>query len=487
MTTPQPRVTRASTAAKPAPPINSRTAQKTATHTNIRISNSSDGITFLEANALRNSGSPTTLESIVATLLNIAKLSQAALPLVTNAIQAVAFVLQDMEIDEKAKYITDAVIRQVKEDMKEKKEKETAEMEKRLEEMKEVHGKCMGALGALEEMQEKMEAIATAPTAPSDDHLHSTATTPPTHVPPTVPSPSPGIPTANPTATRRSATRSPKPRPRTRYWHSQLLLDVRPDSLLATRRYANATLSEKANTALDSLTPPPHLKGCFTSAFRLHNGGIILRTNSHNAAEWIRTRKDQFAEAFDEGAQIKDRTFSVMVPDAPLSLELDEESLNDIESVNRMNSGDIINAKWMKHPRRSDPDQTTSHLIMTFRSANTANAIIQNGIRLRHQKIRARRLKREPTRCYKCQEYGHHAASCLSEERCGTCGRSEHQTTDCTYIDPSFRQFCTPCGDMGHASWSKDCPEFIRRSQEIRIRDPENSMPFFPTDDVDSQ
>jgi len=42
--------------------------------------------------------------------------------------------------------------------------------------------------------------------------------------------------------------------------------------------------------------------------------------------------------------------------------------------------------------------------------------------------------------------------------------------------------YCAACSENTHASWSRNCPEFNRRCLIYDGRNPENAMPFFPTE-----
>ncbi|KAF6761384.1 hypothetical protein DFP72DRAFT_781362, partial [Ephemerocybe angulata] len=90
--------------------------------------------------------------------------------------------------------------------------------------------------------------------------------------------------------------------------------------------------------------------------------------------------------------------------------------------------------------------------------------------------LRARKDKKEPIRCRKCQLYGHIARDCKNKDDiCGTCGTSGHWTAQCS--TPQTRR-CISCRGSNHASWDRQCPEFIRRCYEYDQRNPENTLPY---------
>ncbi|KAI0289631.1 hypothetical protein BC826DRAFT_1030544, partial [Russula brevipes] len=94
-------------------------------------------------------------------------------------------------------------------------------------------------------------------------------------------------------------------------------------------------------------------------------------------------------------------------------------------------------------------------------------------------RVRPTKQKQEPTQCLKCRLWGHFASECIaSEDICGTCG-DLHRTSFCT---SKGRRFCVSCKTSDHASWDRNCPEFLRRCAILDERNPENQMPYFPTD-----
>ena len=76
-------------------------------------------------------------------------------------------------------------------------------------------------------------------------------------------------------------------------------------------------------------------------------------------------------------------------------------------------------------------------------------------------RYRPKEPEREPTRCYKCQRYGHARWGCKEEEKCGICS-GRHLTDICinkfheTGVKSQAK--CPNCSRRHHA-WSMDCPE----------------------------
>ncbi|CAL9698214.1 unnamed protein product [Knipowitschia caucasica] len=75
-----------------------------------------------------------------------------------------------------------------------------------------------------------------------------------------------------------------------------------------------------------------------------------------------------------------------------------------------------------------------------------------------------RSYQRPPMRCFKCQRFGHLAASCRGNRRCTKCG-GEHNIASCSVPSPK----CCNCGGC-HMASSKDCAVFAKakRVQEVK-------------------
>ena len=80
-----------------------------------------------------------------------------------------------------------------------------------------------------------------------------------------------------------------------------------------------------------------------------------------------------------------------------------------------------------------------------------------------------------PLRCFQCQSYGHHKASCKATAVCAKCSVSGHDDLSCVVSENSFK--CANCsGD--HPSWSRLCPKFVSEQKvcDFQVR---NDVSFF--------
>jgi hypothetical protein len=122
-----------------------------------------------------------------------------------------------------------------------------------------------------------------------------------------------------------------------------------------------------------------------------------------------------------------------------------------------------------------EPDLLTS----STRSCRTLT-LIRDGMHICGTKIFPAKLKQEPIQCMKCRKWGHVAAACLeASDTCSTCG-GEHQTCSCNTTD---KIHCVSCKANMHASWDRNCPEFIWRCALHNKKHPENNLIFFPMEE----
>ena len=75
----------------------------------------------------------------------------------------------------------------------------------------------------------------------------------------------------------------------------------------------------------------------------------------------------------------------------------------------------------------------------------------------------------DPTRCYRCQKYGHVARECRGSERCGICA-AHHKTAVCLSAKKSGQEVRSRCANCqgDHVAASKACP--VRRERARRLQ-----------------
>ena len=242
-------------------------------------------------------------------------------------------------------------------------------------------------------------------------------------------------------------------------------------------------LTTKANEAISAIEDSGKPKGIKVQMiFKTRREGLVLTLDSKEAVAWIKQPEieEAFANAFVEGSHIAERSYSLVVPNVPISFDpKDDKHLREVEEVNGLKTREIVKAKWIKPIGRRRPDQARAYIIISLSSADSANHIIRDGMNICSVRVRPRKQKAEPVQCMKCRRWGHFASDCQADkDTCGTCGGS-HRTNACTN---KGNVYCVSCRDKTHASWDRACPEFNRRCAVQDNRNPENAMPYYPTE-----
>ena len=181
-------------------------------------------------------------------------------------------------------------------------------------------------------------------------------------------------------------------------------------------------------------------------------------------------------------ARIRPRTFSTIFRFVPCRGQFDPSNgthLRNIERENDLEEGSIVSAAWCKRPEKRSPNQSTATLKVACRNPETANKLLTGRIRVEDHLVNVRKDLRIPIRCVKCQEYGHTQDACLGVEKCSNCASESHGSNNCNSAPK-----CVSCGEgSSHPSSSLTCPTFTRKSEALDERFPENSMPYFPTNE----
>jgi len=263
----------------------------------------------------------------------------------------------------------------------------------------------------------------------------------------------------------------------------QILMDIYDkdsNNILTKSLTAIVDKANKTIAGIKDASKPKDIK--VTVALKMRGQTVLLTLNSKEAAKWIREpgNKEMFANRFSAEAHIRERSFNLIVPRVPITFKPSEgKHLQEIEEANNLDKNMLSKARWIKPVERRRPEQTHAYAIITLTSADSANILIRDGLVICSTKVRPTKQKHEPIQCMKCRRWGHLAAECPSEKDiCGNCG-NKHRTNTCRNRNEPY---CVACEDGSHASWSRNCPELIRRCAIYDERNPENAMPYFPTE-----
>lgn len=270
----------------------------------------------------------------------------------------------------------------------------------------------------------------------------------------------------------------------------QVMVDGLANPQDGSQELSIQALLQKAQLALDNMEGKmgePH-KIAFVAAKRIRNGGVLFELTSTAAAQWLQIPDNlkAFSRGLGSTAEIKKRTFSVIAEFVPVAFQADKQSSwSEVETRNNLDMDEIAQGRWIKPVGKRYQGQRFAHLIINCSSPETANTAIRKGLIIAGKRVNVRKLISEPRRCLKCQRFDnpHLARDCRqTHERCGTCGNTEHKTAECKIDDPRDHH-CVNCERKGHASWSRECPEFKARRERLLANTPDSSYIFYPTSD----
>ena len=265
----------------------------------------------------------------------------------------------------------------------------------------------------------------------------------------------------------------------------QVLIEVDETQILA---HSYDSLREKVENTIGQITdPPPPGDTSITQVTKVRKNGLIINFSSKEAAQWLK-RSDvgpTFAAQFIPGSTIRPRQFPLLVPRIPLTFNPeDNKHLREAEEGNSLDKNAIAKARWIKPVYRRALGQKAAHATFLFNDAVMANKCIKDGMYICGAKVYPTRLKQEPTQCMKCRRWGHYATDCIAQKDiCGTCG-GEHRSSDCRETE---KRYCISCRSGSHASWDRNCPEFVKRCAWYDEKHPDNTLKLFPTEDTWTQ
>jgi hypothetical protein len=372
-----------------------------------------------------------------------------------NAVRATAFLLERVEeeaINEKVRSAFESQITEFTSDMKLLVEDVNTKIDTHLKE-------------AMEQWTQTVKSAPqptatnhsrTTPTAATNNYSYASALiNPPPHV--------------NPKLAAREGIRA-----------RQFVVEGAEQSDLA--RLDHQKLKEDMNKALRDLGAS---EGNVRSIVAQREGeGTLIEVDSDELAKWLTNgvNRAELCGKLGDRVTFRPRRYNVLVFNVPLTIDptnpVHREELNEVNGTGDINS--ILALRWAKPINRRSPNQRSAHLVLTFTDPKAANRAISNGITICNKKCHAERVKKEPLRCMKCQGWNHMAKQCeYTNDKCSNCAGG-HKSEACSH--PRSRR-CVSCKTDDHASWSRECPIFLRKAEELNARHPENLMPFFPTDD----
>lgn len=111
-----------------------------------------------------------------------------------------------------------------------------------------------------------------------------------------------------------------------------------------------------------------------------------------------------------------------------------------------------------------------------------ANRVIRHGLNAKGRLLQGRRPIPEPSRCMKCQRFGHRARECKStSDICARCAGT-HRTSTCR-VSKTEDLKCANCEGAGHGAADRRCSTFQAKAKALVERMPNAGYVFYPTND----
>ena len=243
-------------------------------------------------------------------------------------------------------------------------------------------------------------------------------------------------------------------------------------------QYDTQQLKAELNKILKGLN---HKEGKICSVTAQKDGYTLIEVDSDATASWFanHVNRVEFCTMLGDEVAFKPRAYNVIALNVPLNLDTtNEKHREEINEANGWDRNTITAFRWAKPPERRSAHQRSAHLVLSFVNPESANRAIASGLMICNKKCQAERVRKEPIRCLRCQGWNHMAKDCAEpHDRCSNC-TDNHRSAVCMYPDITK---CVSCKSNTHASWSRECPTFLRKVEEFNERNPENILTFFPT------
>ena len=186
----------------------------------------------------------------------------------------------------------------------------------------------------------------------------------------------------------------------------QILIDFNKAGDLQLEIMDEKTLNRKATDAIrtcfaiDSDNRPAEVR--LKTSTLLRNGGLLLELNSDEAASWLKSGDiiDRFLENLGSGANVKNRTYQVIVHFVLVSFNpTNKEHVRGYEEHNNIADGSIIKAEWIKPVEDRKAGQKVATLCVFHKDAELANSILKQGVCVFNKCVEPKHLHKEQIRC----------------------------------------------------------------------------------------
>ncbi|CAD6889526.1 unnamed protein product [Tilletia laevis] len=253
---------------------------------------------------------------------------------------------------------------------------------------------------------------------------------------------------------------------------SPILKGLSPKAVVAKARAAILTHKSKEGWSRLDDHPIEHI---VRAARSLPSGDWILSIGTVGWANHLSMRRKDWISALDPSARLKDANFELAVHLMPR--EFDPENMDHMQEFWDQNPHSFQSSgfKWAG----GQNGKRHGTLLISFRRAADANAILKASVVWDHRLLETRRSVRRPNQCNRCQGFGHVAQGCTKPQTCGKCA-GLHPASSCscpvelraircqTSHECAHLTFkCANC-DGHHTAATRSCPARDRAYQAAR-------------------
>jgi hypothetical protein len=179
-------------------------------------------------------------------------------------------------------------------------------------------------------------------------------------------------------------------------------------------------------------------------------------TKTVESASWLREEPVIARFAYRLGGACVARADMCMVIAEYVPISFDPglfTALGQVERDSGLKKGALREARYLKDVKKRGDNQRVAHMMLGIIDPDQANIAIRQGLVIEGKSVSVRRNRRDPTRCWKCQQIGvaHWAADCKSiHDTCARC-TGMHITKECQVVEKS-NYHCANCKTKGHGA-----------------------------------
>jgi hypothetical protein len=250
----------------------------------------------------------------------------------------------------------------------------------------------------------------------------------------------------------------------------EVTLDIKeaPDHIKAQiSEAAPAAITKALQYVINAQASGP-AKPTLNGVNKLANDNVRMQFKTQDDARRAREGKIDWSLAY-KGVRVYKPKYGIVVNRVPANavVDLDGDYQDTAKAWSEQNKDvDIVKiTRLRRRPRAMQESPKHQSLVVFTEDKEAANHCIKFGFFIDHCKYRTERYvpHLHVNQCFRCYGFGHRAATCKHEEKCGRCGDVTHTADKCGRAqDPS----CVNCKGS-HEAWHARCPK--REEEQARL------------------